>query len=237
MRVYEARACGSQACLRALMVSHNLRTASSQFTGLMSTASKALCASVARVHKSRRPVHANRAVCRVAGSARNASATTNPSSPGMRKSQRTASGTSCVARKTPRMPPFARSTKNPCASSAAWALSRKSASSSTISTRGSAFPDVSASLALSDIPFPPRVTLVEAPTRRCSKAPTEHCLDPNSLGRNVWMVRIDRFCARRAIPFFSVFLSVKPLGFVRRGPVPFGASTGWTRIRAPGERT
>jgi len=104
MRCCEARSWMCQACRRALMISHNFRAASSQFTGLMRTASNALLASVARVPKSRRPVHANKAVWRVAGSARKASATTNPSRPGMRRSQSTASGTSCVARKTPRQP-------------------------------------------------------------------------------------------------------------------------------------
>jgi hypothetical protein len=212
----EARSSSCHACRRALMISHNFRAASSQFTGLMRTASNALLASVARVPKSRRPVHAKRAVCRVAGSARKASATTNPSRPGMRKSQSTASGTSCVARKTPRIPPLARSTTNPWASRAAWALSRKSASSSTISTRGSAIPSVPASLALPDIPFPPCVTSLEAPIARCTNAPTAHSLDPNPRVRNVQMVRIDWFFGERAFLPFRVFLSVKPLGSVRQ---------------------
>ena len=212
----EARAWMCQARRRVLMISHNFRAASSQFTGLIRTASNALLASVARVPRSRRPVHANKAVWRVAGSARKASATTNPSRPGIRRSQSTASGTSCVARKTPRKPPLARSTEKPWASRAAWALSRKSASSSTISTRGSAIPAVPASLALSDIPFPPGVTLIDAPIGRCTNAPIAHSLDPNPRVRNVQMVRIDWFSGRRAIPSFRVFLLVKPLGFVRQ---------------------
>ena len=235
MHPREARACRCHARVCALMVSHNFRAASSQFTGLMSTASNALFASIARVQRSRRPVHAKRAVWRVAGSARNASATTNPSRPGMRKSHKIASGTSCVARNTPLNPPFARSTANPCASRATWALSRKSGSSSTISTRGNVFDAVPASFALSDIPFPPRLTLltlltlIETTTARWSLAPTSHCVEPTWCMRNVQIVKNDQSCVCRGFPCFRVFHWVKPLGFA--------ASTGRTRIRAPGERT
>ena len=228
MHPREARACRCHARVCALMVSHNFRAASSQFTGLMSTASNALFASIARVQRSRRPVHAKRAVWRVAGSARNASATTNPSRPGMRKSHKIASGTSCVARNTPLNPPFARSTANPCASRANWALSRKSGSSSTISTRGNVFDAAPASLALSDIPLPPRVMLiVNAPAQRLN-APTSNCVEPTWCMRNVQIVKINQSCVCHGFPCFRGFHWVKLIGFA--------AGTGWTRIRAQGER-
>jgi hypothetical protein len=211
----EVRACGRHDCACELMVCQSRLAASSQFTGLMRTASKSLVASIARVQRSRRPVHAMSAVCLVAGSARKASATTNPSIPGMRRSHKTASGTSCVARNTPRKPPFARSTQNPCASSAACALSRKSASSSTISTRGSALRVVPASLALSDIPFPPRrCSCVDAPLVRRAK----YCFEPDWRMRNVQIVGDASVKNSHKFPFFAslAFFRKKSLGFVRR---------------------
>ena len=95
--------------------------------------------------------------------------------------------------------------------------------------------DQPASFALSDIPFPPRLTLltlltlIETTTARWSLAPTSHCVEPTWCMRNVQIVKNDQSCVCRGFPCFRVFHWVKPLGFA--------ASTGRTRIRAPGERT
>lgn len=223
-------------CVCLLMVCQRRSAASSQSTGLMRTASNALLASIARVQRSRRPVHARSAVCCVAGSARKAFATTNPSIPGILRSHSTASGTSCVARNTPRKPPLARSTRKPCASSANWALSRKSASSSTINTRGIDFRVVPDSLALSDIPFSPRAC-VDAPRLR-RRAAAKHCCDSDWRMRNVRLRGDERLYVLRDFHRLEsfVFVSEKPLFSFGSCVSSRCAGTGWTDVRAPGER-
>lgn len=235
MRLCDAR----QECVCALMVCQSCRAASSQSTGLMRTASNALLASIARVDRSRRPVHAKSAVCLVAGSARRASATTNPSIPGIRRSHSTASGTSCVARNTPRRPPLARSTLNPCASRAAWALSRKSVSSSTISTRGTDFRVVPASLALSDIPFSPRACVDTPQLLRRATVPAKHCFDSVWRMRNVRLYGVDCPDVPRDFRSFAlfVFLCEKPSLSADSCAPPSHSGTGWTCVRAPGEHS